>query len=234
MKAQSTRAIPTPAGRVLIVDDHTLFRRALAFALRTLEPRYEVREACGATELLTLVRDFSPGLVCLDLHLPGIDGHQALRMLRAVTPTPVLVLSGYLAPEAVPGLLADGAAGAAPKEAGLRDTLIAVATTIAGGTYVHPRLATSIRPGLERGFRQTAECLPPEPLSEREAEVLDLVTRGCPNREIARQLGMSTRSVERLKRAAAQKLGLASGRSLPAWLARQSVQEPSVYATAAA
>ena len=219
---------------MLIVNDHILFRRALAFALRTLEPRYEVREAGGATDLLTLVRDFSSDLVCLDLHLPEVDGRHALRMLRAVTPTPVLVLSGHLAPEAVPGLLADGAAGAAPKEAGLRDTLIALATTIAGGIYVHPRREASIRPGLERGFRQTVECLPAEPLSEREAKVLDLVTRGCPNTEIARRLEMSTRSVERLKRAAAQKLGLASVRSLPAWLARLSVQHQSVYATAAA
>ena len=233
MTVQPSHALPTPAGRVLIVDDHILFRRCLAFALRSLEPRCEVREVSGATELLPLVRDFAPDLVCLDLHLPGVDGRQALRMLRAVASTPVLVLSGHLTPEAVPALLADGAAGAAPKEAGLQDTIIAVATTIAGGIYVHPRLGASIRPGLAQGRRQTLECLPADPLNEREAEVLNLVTRGCPNTEIALVLGMSTRSVERFKRAAAQKLGLQSVRSLPTWLARQSMPETSVYATAA-
>ena len=210
--------------RVVLVDDHTVFRRALTYALRVSPGRYHVREEASASTLLVAVDTFEPELVCLDLALPGVDGRRALRMLRAVSPVPVLILSGYVTPREAPELIAAGATGLLPKSASLHEVLHAVEWTLAGGLLIHPSLTQPIRSQLEEGFRRSAGVEPTNPLSEREAEVLELASQGRGNMEIAAALTLSTRTVERHKRTASQKLGLGSARHLPLWLAQQSVR----------
>jgi DNA-binding NarL/FixJ family response regulator len=174
--------------RVLVVDDHPLFRDGLVALLRTVSD-VEVVGAVGDGESAVHSAAMElPDLVIMDLNLPGMSGLEAIRRTRALTPAPeVLVLTMVDDDDAVTAALRVGARGYLLKGAGQEDVLAAIRSVAGGGVVIGAGLAADL---LSRRSRYGAELTP------REAEVLALLADGKGNAEIAEVLGLSVKTVQ--------------------------------------
>ncbi|HEX2895121.1 MAG TPA: response regulator transcription factor [Marmoricola sp.] len=173
--------------RVLVVDDHPLFRDGLAGLLATVEDVVVV-DAVGDGE--TAVRrslELDPDVVLMDLNLPGLPGLEAIRRIVARTPAPaVLVLTMVDDDDTVTAALGVGARGYLLKGA-VQEEVLAALRTVAGGGIVFGAGAAH---RVLSGDRRVGELTP------RESEVLALVADGRSNAEIARTLGLSLKTVQ--------------------------------------
>lgn len=190
-----TRSVlPTPPLiTILVVDDHPIVRQGLVAVLED-EPDFRVVGSAGsAEEGLLLAERQRPGVLLLDLELPGLDGVQALpRLLERSPDTRVIVFTAYDTDERVLGAVRAGARGYLLKGAAADEIARAVRVVHAGGSALEPRVAakllTRVREPRPAGFAVD--------LSEREREVLRLVAAGLPNKAIARALSIAERTVK--------------------------------------
>jgi DNA-binding NarL/FixJ family response regulator len=182
--------------RVLIVDDHPVFRDGLAGLLATL-PEVEVVGTAGtAEEALAALQGSAPDVVLMDINLPGASGVEATRRAGQIAPaTAVLVVSMVDDDDSVFAALAAGARGYVLKGASAGEITAALRTVAAGGAVFGAGIATRL-------LARTPSHLPgPVPTSQddltgREREVLDLLADGASNRHIARSLGISLKTVQ--------------------------------------
>ena len=176
--------------RVLVVDDHPLFRDGLTGLLNTVDG-IEVVDSAGDGE--TAVRrtlELRPDVVLMDLNLPGTSGLEATRRIVAGVPkTAVLVLTMIDDDDSVMAALRVGARGYLLKGAVQEEVLAAVRTVATGGAVFGPGAAARVLRG-GNARRHGAD------LTEREGEVLALVAEGRSNAEIARTLGVSVKTVQ--------------------------------------
>ena len=182
--------------RVLIVDDHPVFRDGLAGLLATL-PEVEIAGSAGtAEEALTALRENAPDIVLMDINLPGASGVEATRRVSAVAPaTAVLVVTMVDDDDSVFAALAAGARGYILKGASAGEITAALRTVAAGGAVFGPGIASRL-------LARTPTRLPgpaassQDDLTAREREVLDLLADGASNRHIDRSLGISLKTVQ--------------------------------------
>jgi DNA-binding NarL/FixJ family response regulator len=175
--------------RILLCDDHALFREGLELVLSQLEGDVELFGVGDAETALARAAEYDDlDLVLLDIQLPGMDGFAALRELRRRHPAlPVVVLAASERPEDARAALDGGASGFIPKSTQGAVLRGALSLVLSGGVYVPPLLLSA----LEREPRaQAAE------LSPRQVEVLRLLARGLTNKEIARVLGIAAGTVK--------------------------------------
>ena len=195
--------------RVILVDDHTLIREGVRVLLNAAPDIAVVGEAENGVAALELARRAVPDVVLLDLDMPGGDGASALDALRRELPeVRVLILTMYAEETRLVPLLAAGARGYLTKEAASRELVEAIRVVAAGEVYVRPAVARLLAAAvLPKGgtvsprdrFRM---------LSDREATVLRLVAEGYSGAEIARQIRVSTKTVDAYKHRIHDKLGL--------------------------
>jgi len=181
--------------RVLIVDDHPVFRDGLAGLLATVAG-VEVAGAAGsAEEALADLDRTAPDVVLMDINLPGISGVEATRRVLELAPaTAVLVISMVDDDDSVFAALAAGARGYVLKGASAAEIAAALATVAAGGAVFGAGVATRM---LARAPAPPAGPLTgQDELTAREREVLDLLAEGASNRQIARTLGLSLKTVQ--------------------------------------
>jgi DNA-binding NarL/FixJ family response regulator len=195
--------------RVVLIDDHAMVREGLRLVLRSARDITVVGEAENGALALVLVQRVVPDVVVLDLDMPGGDGMSALRELREALPqVRVLILTVHAEQERLLPLLDAGARGYLSKEAAARDLVEAIRVVAADEVYVRPTaarlLAAAIVP--KPGARTARERF--QGLSEREQTVLSMVAQGYSGAEIARQRGISSKTVDAYKRRIQQKLGL--------------------------
>jgi DNA-binding NarL/FixJ family response regulator len=183
--------------RVLIVDDHPVFRDGLAGLLATL-PEVEVVGTAGtAEEALAALTETAPDVVLMDINLPGASGVEATRRVTQIAPaTAVLVISMVDDDDSVFAALAAGARGYVLKGATAAEITAALRTVAAGGAVFGAGIASRMlattptqRSGPDRLPRH-------DDLTAREREVLDLLADGASNRQIARSLGLSLKTVQ--------------------------------------
>ncbi|MFE0175097.1 response regulator [Streptomyces sp. NPDC059002] len=177
--------------RILIADDHTLLRNALAELLQAEEGMDVVAGAGHVSELLDLASQHQPDIVLLDIEMPGNDCPEVtVRQLRGASPdTKVLVLTMHDAPALVQSLLTLGIRGFLHKTVSRQTLSAAVRDACAPGGPV----AVSLSEG-----RVTMGATPSQgPLSPRETEVIDLAAQGMSNYQIARHLGIAEGTVKR-------------------------------------
>ncbi len=191
--------------RIVVVEDHALVREGTTELLER-EPGCTVAGQAGsAEEALPLIRDLRPDVALVDVELPGMNGIALARAVAEQVPdTRVIMLSAYDDYAYVIGALEAGVSGYLLKTSTARELGNAVRTA-AGGTLV---LDEEISRRLSRRWR-TGSGNPPV-FTPRETEVLNLIARGLPNKQIASQLGLGLRTVETHVSSVLGKLGVTS------------------------
>jgi DNA-binding NarL/FixJ family response regulator len=181
----------TAAIRIAIADDHPLMRAALQSALATLAPQMRFLEAANQAQTLALVAsEPAPDLLLMDLHMPGTQGAEGVREVRARAPhVPLAIVSAEDDPASVRKLLALGVSGFIPKTDSPAVIASAVRLILAGGVYVPPNLVA------ETSARTANDATAPG-LTGRQMDVLRLLARGLSNKAIARELGVSEGTVK--------------------------------------
>lgn len=185
---------------VLVVDDHPLFREGLTQLLRDLDAQAEVlAEADARHGLAVAAARADLDLVLLDLTMPGMNGLDAVERFGEEAPgVPVVILSALEDPEQVRRALALGAVGYIPKSTPSPTMIDALRLVLGGGMYVPPLMLSAMGSGSEPAPQpaQRNEQRAPEALTDRQIEVLALLATGKSNKLIARELGLSEKTVK--------------------------------------
>lgn len=183
--------------RIVIADDHPLLREAIRSTFERQEDIEVVGEAGDGEEAVKLSSELKPDIVIMDIVMPNLNGIEATKRIREVSPaTAVLILTAYDDDRYVIGLLEAGAAGYLLKSARGQVLVDAVRTVSAGESVLHPAIIAKV---LKYGVRVGAEGggqKQDQQLSDRELEVLKLAARGMSNKDIAKELFLSVRTVK--------------------------------------
>jgi NarL family two-component system response regulator LiaR len=179
--------------RVLVTDDHAIVRKGLRALLAT-EPRIEVvGEAHDGEQAITEAQRLRPDVILMDLVMPGIDGIEATRRIKACQPdVRVLVLSSYAADEQISCAIRAGASGYLLKDSSPGELVRAIQRVYEGESWLAPAVARQV---LDKVRGTSGSEREPAVLTAREVEVLRLVARGQNNRRIAEQLEISEATV---------------------------------------
>ena len=182
--------------RVLLVDDHPVFRHGLRALLASLGGTIEViGEGASGEEAVALAEQTRPDVVVMDLHMPGLGGIEATRRITAAAPgVGVLVLTMFDDDDSVFAAMRAGALGYLVKGADTPEVVRAITAVAEGEAIFGPSVARRVLGFLTRPLSAYDEHLFPE-LSSREREILDLIAAGCSNSDIARRLFLSPKTV---------------------------------------
>lgn len=199
-----------PKTRVLLVDDHPVFREGVSMILSKQEDIDVVAQAGDGFDALNQLKSTTADVVLMDLSMPKLGGVQTtLRIKQAYPTVRVVVLSRHCELGSLQQLMQAGANGYVSKTSGSKAMVDAIRKVRSGGFYVEPALAEQLV-----GHLFTRQVTPPEEvsarLSEREKEVLRLTARGFGNKEIAEKLNLSVKTIEHYKARSQEKLGLNS------------------------
>jgi len=196
--------------RVIIADDHTVVRNGLRHILERASGFEVVGEASRGTEVPHLVRELSPQVILLDLSMPGRNGLELIRQLRADHPAlRILVLTMHAEEQYVVRAFRAGAAGYLTKDSAATELVEALRKVASGGTYVSPAMAEKLALGL-----QEKPDAPHEALSDRELEVFRRIVEGESLTQIAAALCVSAKTVSTYKMRLMEKLQLRSDAAL--------------------
>jgi DNA-binding NarL/FixJ family response regulator len=180
--------------KILIADDHALFRAGLRALLADAAGSDGVLEAGDGAEAVRLTREHAPDLVFLDIAMPVLGGLAAIEQVKAAQPTVrVIVLSMHLNEEYIRRALAAGANGYMVKDSAPSELQVAVQAVMAGRHYLSPAAASLL---IRQALPGIKESDPLQALSPRQAEVLRMVAEGQSTKEIARTLGLSPKTVD--------------------------------------
>ena len=196
---------------VLIADDHAIVCEGLR-TLLALSGEFEVvGEASSGREAVDLVRKLRPAVVIMDIAMPVLNGFEATRQIMQLAPeTKVLVLSAHSDDEYVAKMLDVGAAGYLVKQNSGQVLVHAIKEIIKGKTFFSPTITKRLEIAARRS-RETGVPFSKKPknlLTTREAEVLQLVAEGSANKQIADQLGISIKTVEKHRQQLMNKLDI--------------------------
>ena len=194
---------------VLLVDDHAVVRQGLRALLEAERDITVVGEAENGREAVALARKTLPDVVVMDAAMPGLNGLEATRqILKCLSTTRVLVLTSYGDDDYVTQFMEAGAIGYLVKQTAADDLLKAIREVKDGHTFFSPVIARRLQQQSRTAF-VTGE---PNPkfgkLTSREAEVLQLVAEGLANKQIAAELAISIKTVEKHRQQAMNKLNI--------------------------
>ena len=206
--------------RVLVVDDHPVLRGGLEQLVSGAADMEVVGTAADGRAALERVRETAPDVVLMDLQMPGVDGVTATRTILAETPgTQVLVLTSFSDGERIVAALDAGAVGYLLKDADPDDVLDGIRAVSRGESPIHPRAARELL-----GTRTAAARPGPSvQLTPREIEVLTLVRQGLANKQIARRLGITERTVKAHLTSAFQRIGVVDRTQAALWADRNGL-----------
>lgn len=193
--------------RVLLADDHAIVRAGLREILADTGDIVVAAEASNGQEALARVRGEDFDVAVLDLSMPGRNGIELIRLVKAEKPKlRILVLSMHSEQQYAVRALKAGASGYLTKETAADQLVAAIRRIAAGGAYVSPE--TAERLALDAGTR--TEAAPHARLSDREFQVFQMIARGASVSEIARELSLSVKTVSTHKTRLLEKMGLAN------------------------
>ncbi len=191
--------------RVLIVDDHALVRMGIRRLLDDLLDMEVVGEAENGEMALTMVKLHQPDVVLLDMKMPGIDGWEVTRRLNKSSPAVKVIAVTALSTEPLPTrILQLGAMGYLTKESGPEEMAQAIRKVVKGEKYLSAEVAQK----MAIGSLQAAQDSPFDLLSEREMQVMLMVTRGLAVQDIAERLFLSSKTINGYRYRMFEKLGI--------------------------
>jgi NarL family two-component system response regulator LiaR len=183
--------------KVIIADDHALFREGTHSLIGHEKDMEVVGEASDGEEAIKLVTELHPHVVLMDISMPRVNGIEATRRIKADFPsTAVLILTAYDNDQYIVALLEAGAAGYLLKNVSGSDLVNAIRAVHAGEAVLHPAIAQKVFSRLGSSARESEVPGQLDELSEREMEILRLAARGMSNQDIATQLYLSRRTVQ--------------------------------------
>jgi DNA-binding NarL/FixJ family response regulator len=196
--------------KVLLADDHVVVRQGLRALLAAEQDIEIVGEADNGRQAVQLVKKTLPDVAIIDIAMPVLNGLEATRqIIRTVPSTKVLILSSYSDDEYVSQLTEAGAAGYLVKQTAANDLLKAIREASKGNAFFSPSIAKRLRDQCREAFvsgqpvRKRSDYL-----TTREAEVLQLIAEGRANKQIAAELSISIKTVEKHRQQVMNKLGI--------------------------
>ncbi|MBD3005953.1 MULTISPECIES: response regulator transcription factor [unclassified Streptomyces] len=205
--------------RVLLVDDHQVVRRGLRTFLQVQDDIEVVGEASDGEEGVARAEELRPDVVLMDVKMPGLDGIEALRTLRGLdNPARVLVVTSFTEKRTVVPALRAGAAGYVYKDVDPEALARAIRSVHSGHVLLQPEVALALLSQEDGGGQGRGGSL-----TEREREVLALIADGRSNREIARALVLSEKTVKTHVSNILMKLDLADRTQAALWAVRHGI-----------
>lgn len=198
--------------KIIIADDHVVLREGLTALLNSVEGWTVVAQACDGFEVLPLIEKYNPDLVIIDLAMPNLGGVETISRIQKMREKPaVLVLSAREDDLSVNEAMGAGAKGYVPKSADSDELQFAIRSLLKGKTYISPTVASWV---LNRDEETGKSTSPLTTLSSREREVMKLLCEGCPNRDVAKKLHISPRTIDSHRANIMKKLGVNSNAEL--------------------
>ncbi|RKN42484.1 response regulator [Streptomyces hoynatensis] len=214
-------AEPTAVIRVLLVDDHQVVRRGLRTFLEVQDDIEVVGEAADGAQGVERAEELRPDVILMDVKMPNADGVEALRRLRELgNPARVLVVTSFAEQRTVIPALRAGAAGYVHKDIDPGALAGAIRSVHAGHVLLQPEIAGALLAGEHGGGNGRGGSL-----TDRERQVLALIARGRSNREIARGLVLSEKTVKTHVSNILMKLDLADRTQAALWAVRHGLSD---------
>jgi DNA-binding NarL/FixJ family response regulator len=214
-----TSAVSAKPIRIVLADDHDLVRSGIKALLTMIDGVDVIAEARDGKELITLTAGMMPDMVMTDISMPGMDGITAIAEIHARYPeVRILVLSMYDTVDFVKRAMASGACGYLMKDAPPFELEHAVRNVMASGSYFSPSIA--------KRLLQPSEPTADDELTQRQVEILKLIASGRASKEIAFQLGLSSKTVDVHRARIMERLGLNDIASLTRYAVRKGLVKP--------
>ena len=220
---------------VLLAEDHIVVREGLRILIEADDDIKVVGEAITGREAVLMTKRFRPDVVVMDIATPLLNGIQATQQILSESPkTKILILSAHADPEYVDQLMALGVMGYLTKQTSAEMVARAVRDVYAGGTFFSPSVAKHLRdhyqklPVPSRSFRRNNIRL-----TSRESELLQLIAEGYVNKQIASELNISIKTVEKHRQHLMEKLHIHEIAGLTRYAISAGVIESSVQQTTA-
>jgi DNA-binding NarL/FixJ family response regulator len=194
---------------VLLAEDHAVVRQGLRSLLCAESDIEVVGEAEDGRQAVLMAQQLLPNVIVMDLAMPNLNGVEAVRQIVSLgLPSKILILSSYSDDEYVEQLTAAGVSGYLVKQTAADNLLTAVREASKGRTFYSPSISRRMRPDA-RSTRSRSRSQPKKPeMTARGREVLQLVAEGRPNRQIATELGISIKTVEKHRQHLMNSLGI--------------------------
>lgn len=208
--------------RILIADDHTIFRSGLKLLLSS-EPAFEVvAEAEDGAQAIDLAKQLQPDVVLMDIGMPGINGYEATQRIKEEAPNVnVLALTMHRSEEYFFKMLDAGASGYVLKGAETGELIHALKTVAQGDAFLYPSMARRL---VDRYLQtQSGENIDQNRLTSREQEILQMIADGYSNNDIAEKLVISPSTVHTHRTNIMQKLGLSKRHELVQYARNQGL-----------
>jgi DNA-binding NarL/FixJ family response regulator len=208
--------------RMLVVEDYTLVRQAIVSLLLEEGGIEIVGEASNGSQAVAKARELQPDVILMDLYMPGVDGLTATRLIKRDLPdTQIILLTVSTEEDDLLKAVQAGARGYILKSADAASIIQQIKQVIAGKVALSEDLVGQLLSGLGRNPQPVAQEAPPQPITVREREVLELITQGTTNKEISASLFISENTVRAHVRSLLQKLNLGNRTQLAVYGVRE-------------
>ncbi len=195
--------------RILIADDHALFREGVSALLSGYKDLEVVGEAADGSEVIQQVEKLRPDIVLLDIAMPGLGGMETTLELKKLFPdVKIVILTQYSDREYLYRFLRAGVSGYVLKRAAGAELVAAIRAVYHGGTFLHPEVAPAVIEGYLGKAQPSEQTDPYETLTDREKQVLKLVAEGKTNKEVAEILAISVKTAMAHRAHVTEKLGI--------------------------
>ena len=208
--------------RILLVDDHQMFREGLKAVLKSETDFQVVGEAENGIQAVELCRELTPDVVIMDISMPEMSGVEAAGKIHAESPAvKIIILSMHTEKRYILGALKAGATGIVAKNSASAELLTAIETVVSGQTYLSPSVSNVLVQNILESGSDSGE----KTLSPRERQILQLIAMGKGAKEIGYELGISNKTVEAHRMQLMNKLDIRNVADLVKYAIREGMIE---------